>query len=152
MTPKAVIVQKQKDKFAKGEVIFREGDTGAAMYIIKSGKVEVVKQTGDEEVVGKSLGTDLDKGKLTLPVILLLRALPEAKRGELRDLLASPNGADDRRTRVVRMLEEHGVVEAAMRRAHDFVEEGRAALQIVGESDLTENLGALLEYSLQRRR
>lgn len=35
---------------------------------------------GDEAIIGKTLGTDLRKGKLTLPVLLLLRAAPATKR------------------------------------------------------------------------
>jgi octaprenyl-diphosphate synthase len=35
---------------------------------------------GNESVIGKTLGTDLRKGKLTLPVLLLLRAAPAVER------------------------------------------------------------------------
>ena len=49
--------------------------------------------TGDEREMGKSLGTDLEKGKLTLPVIKLLRDLQVGDRKALQDLLASRNGA-----------------------------------------------------------
>ena len=66
MSPKAVVVQRQKDQFKKGEVIFREGDLGSAMYIIKSGKVEVIKQTGDEEVVLATLDPKAFFGEMAL--------------------------------------------------------------------------------------
>jgi CRP/FNR family transcriptional regulator len=35
--------------FRKGEVIFREGDTGEKMYIIQSGKIRISKRTRDRE-------------------------------------------------------------------------------------------------------
>ncbi len=35
---------------------------------------------GDEAVIGKTLGTDLRKGKLTLPVLILLRTAPVVER------------------------------------------------------------------------
>jgi len=66
MSPKAIVVQKQKDHFDKGEVIFKEGSSGSAMYIIKSGKVEVVKQTGDEEVVLATLEPKAFFGEMAL--------------------------------------------------------------------------------------
>ncbi|MHC4608182.1 MAG: polyprenyl synthetase family protein, partial [Planctomycetota bacterium] len=108
--------------------------------------------TGDEKVVGKSLGTDLDKGKLTLPVLLLLRALPESARGEVRGMLASPDGAPEKRGRVRRMLEEHDIVEATMRRAREFAEQARGSLAALDGSPYVEHLGALVGFCLHRRR
>ncbi|QTN34406.1 polyprenyl synthetase family protein [Akkermansiaceae bacterium] len=38
---------------------------------------------GSEEEVGKTLGTDLEKGKLTLPILNLLEAAPKSQREEI---------------------------------------------------------------------
>ncbi len=38
-------------KFKKGEIVFREGDSGNKMYIIQSGAVEVIKKIGDDDEV-----------------------------------------------------------------------------------------------------
>ena len=64
--PQAIVVQKQKDFFKKGEIVFKEGDTGQEMYIMKSGKVEVVKKTGDEEVILASLVPSAFFGEMAL--------------------------------------------------------------------------------------
>ncbi|MBA3881180.1 MAG: polyprenyl synthetase family protein [Chthoniobacterales bacterium] len=42
---------------------------------------------GNENVIGKTLGTDLRKGKLTLPVLILLRAAPAGEREEYCKLI-----------------------------------------------------------------
>jgi len=42
--------------FAKGGVIFAEGDLGLAMYVIESGEVEIRKKIGDSESVLALLG------------------------------------------------------------------------------------------------
>ena len=53
--------------------------------------------TGDEETVGKSLGTDLTEGKMTLPVILWLRDRPpseqEAARAQVEQAWTDPAAA-----------------------------------------------------------
>jgi octaprenyl-diphosphate synthase len=49
---------------------------GMAFQIID----DILDVTGEEDVVGKSLGTDLDKGKLTLPLIHLYHELDGADR------------------------------------------------------------------------
>ncbi len=38
---------------------------------------------GEESAIGKTLGTDLDKGKFTLPLLCLLDRLPQDERGRL---------------------------------------------------------------------
>jgi len=107
--------------------------------------------TGDEREVGKSLGTDLDKGKLTLPVLQLLRRLPADGRRELVDLLAGRNGHTDRRSTVLRLVQEHGVIRQALDRAADWVEEGKSSLRQVRDSFYLANLHALADFVLGRR-
>jgi octaprenyl-diphosphate synthase len=48
---------------------------------------DVLDLVGDEEVVGKTLGTDLEKGKLTLPILNLLESATESQRATLNRLL-----------------------------------------------------------------
>ena len=55
-----------KDFFKKGENIFHEGDTGNEMYVIKSGKVEVIKKTGKEEIVLATLDAKVFFGEMAL--------------------------------------------------------------------------------------
>lgn len=63
----AETVVKTKPIFYKtGEIIFREGDIGEKMYIIKSGRVEVVKKIHDEEIVLATLNPNSFFGEMAL--------------------------------------------------------------------------------------
>lgn len=66
---------------------------------------DLVDLYADESMIGKTLGTDLDKGKFTLPLLLLLEKLPE----EERDALMARFKAGDAT-----------VAEDFMKRLHDF--------------------------------
>ncbi len=66
MSDKLLIKKNLKDSFKKGEVVFNEGDKGNAMYIIKSGKVDVIKDTGKEEVVLATLEPKSFFGEMAL--------------------------------------------------------------------------------------
>ena len=46
---------------------------------------DLVDLYADESMIGKTLGTDVEKGKFTLPLLLLLEKLPEAERDSLLD-------------------------------------------------------------------
>ncbi|MFC1513877.1 Crp/Fnr family transcriptional regulator [candidate division KSB1 bacterium] len=52
--------------FKKGETIFREGDIGNEMYILKAGKVEVVKSIKDEELILATLDVNSFFGEMAL--------------------------------------------------------------------------------------
>jgi octaprenyl-diphosphate synthase len=107
--------------------------------------------TGDESEMGKSLGTDLEKGKLTLPVIKLLRELPERERKELQDLLASRTKEVDRKGVVMKMIRERDILAYTLRRATEFVEDARAGLRRLPDSLHVEALHSLAEFVLDRR-
>jgi len=52
--------------YKKGETIFKEGDVGDEMYIIKSGRVEIVKNINDEELVLATLDANSFFGEMAL--------------------------------------------------------------------------------------
>ena len=45
---------------------------------------------GDDREVGKTLGTDIQQGKMTLPLIRLLQTASESERGEIEAIIAGP--------------------------------------------------------------
>src|SRR5262249_43475902 len=51
---------------------------------------DLLDLVGEEQATGKSLGTDLEQQKMTLPLIRLLAVAPESLAGRLRQVLAAP--------------------------------------------------------------
>src|SRR3954470_5134670 len=79
-------------------------DLGVAFQIAD----DVLDLWGEERTTGKTLGTDLEKQKLTLPIIRLLSTLPHDEASRLRDGLSHPD-SDVRRT-LRPMLEASGAL------------------------------------------
>lgn len=103
---------------------------------------------GDERVVGKSLGTDAAKGKLTLPLIWLMQKVPGAQQ-TLRMILEE----HDPVRCLVRLRAELPLADGiayAMRSAETRVERARTALEALPESPARETLSTLAEYVLRR--
>src|SRR5436305_9178536 len=67
---------------------------------------------GDETKAGKTLGSDLRKGKLTLPVLHLLQTSDEAERHRLSEIIL--NGNDDDMNVLVERALEAGAVKSAV--------------------------------------
>ncbi len=107
--------------------------------------------TGTEREAGKSLGTDLEKGKLTLPVIQFLRQATPDERRALQDLLGSNGDREDRRAEVLRLIQGRGFVRRSLERAAGWVEDAKASLRQVRDSHYLGNLHLLADFVLQRR-
>ena len=78
---------------------------------------------GDEATVGKSIGRDLEKGKLTLPMILHIRSTEGARRAAALDAIEAKDGA-----RLREALFASGAIDAARAFAVGIVEEAKRAL------------------------
>lgn len=118
---------------------------GVAFQIID----DCIDVTGNEGEAGKSLGMDLTKGKVTLPLIRLVelgteREVLKTIFGHCSDL----SEADVSKLR--RLLEETGAVDYARGKARDFAEEARGHLEGIPDSPEKGALLALTETVLDR--
>lgn len=101
---------------------------------------------GREDVVGKSLGRDLEKGKLTLPVILHLAQAEGADRELTIDAIRARDGA-----RLLERLRASGSVTAARARAETLCEEARAELASLPQGGALAALHAAADAVIQRQ-
>jgi octaprenyl-diphosphate synthase len=107
---------------------------------------------GDEAVLGKPAGHDLDEGKITLPFILARRALPRAEIERLRQLAGPDNGnLGPEAFREIRgLVEAGGGLAAARRAAETLAEQAARALEPWPPSPAREQLAALAFYVTAR--
>ena len=107
--------------------------------------------TGDAESVGKPIGADLREGKVTLPLIHLLRQQPDGAAAEIvRDVIASRAITTDQWATLLRSLKEHASIDYAYRRASEFADRAKKPLYAFPASSEREALLALPDYVLAR--
>lgn len=109
---------------------------------------DVLDLWGEERATGKSLGTDLEKQKPTLPIIDLLRLVPPETAAELRELLADAK-ADHRRL-LRPHLEASGALERAWQRAKQYIRRAVEELDVLPESDAKNVLRVLAQFVVAR--
>lgn len=100
---------------------------GAAFQV----RDDLLDLTGREEVVGKSVGRDARKGKLTLPVIHHLAASPPAERAHSLALAlrAAREDEGDAPAQLRQRLDATGSIEHAQRTAEAIVADAQRQLQ-----------------------
>jgi octaprenyl-diphosphate synthase len=111
---------------------------------------DLLDLTGDEGTAGKTLGTDLEQRKLTLPVIHALGQLPPAEADALREELRSP--APGVRARVAAAVDATGSAGYARRRAEELARNARSALECLPRSECRAVLEQIADWSIQRER
>ena len=102
---------------------------------------------GDESKTGKTLGSDVDKDKLTLAVIHLLRVVNEDERKAVKDGLNQPG---QNREFLFAKLGRFGSLEYARNRAQEFVDRAVQSLAGLRESDAKEALLGIAGFVADR--
>jgi octaprenyl-diphosphate synthase len=96
---------------------------------------------GTEGATGKTVGTDLAKGKLTLPLLHVLAQVNETERERLHEIIL--HGNEDNRTELLAQVVERGGLKNAVRRIQGYLDQAVAALQVLPKSKYRDTLEGL---------
>ena len=109
--------------------------------------------TGDAQAVGKPIGSDLREGKVTLPLIHLLRQSNDGLGSRIvRDIVSTRTVTEEQWSDLLHSLKEHASIDYAYRRASEFAERAKKPLSAFPASSEREALLALPDYILSRDR
>ncbi len=108
--------------------------------------------TGEEQTIGKPVGGDLREGKITLPIIHLLRHGGEDVVTLIRRVVRERDIAADEWASLRTVLVQHGSIDYAYDRAVEFGEAAKRHLRIFPSSPERNALTALADYVLSRDR
>ncbi len=121
-------------------------DLGIAFQIVD----DVLDLQGEEEATGKSLGTDLEQQKPTLPIIHALESHSPEKRDELLSLLGGDTAPN--RASLLPWLAEFDSIEYAYETAKQFAASALENLACLEESDATNTLRLITGFVVERSR
>jgi len=109
--------------------------------------------TGDTEAVGKPIGSDLREGKVTLPLIHLLRQSGNGVATRIvRDIIAARSVTTEQWDELLRCLKDHASIDYAYRRAVEFADRAKKPLYGFPPTSERDALLALPDYVLSRDR
>jgi octaprenyl-diphosphate synthase len=103
---------------------------------------------GSEVVVGKSLGTDLANGKLTLPILIVLERATAADQTMLKDYVQQ--WRPSHLPRVLELVQKYDAQNASRETIHCCLETARQSLKSLSESPSRTALLTLADFLAQQ--
>lgn len=112
---------------------------------------DLLDLTGEEAVVGKSVRKDLEKGKLTYPLIHHLANADAMTRGRTLRLISSPSRTQDDDAQALReLLEITGSLDATRETARTLVEDAKACLAALPDGPGRDMLALMADAVVDR--
>lgn len=108
--------------------------------------------TADQEVLGKPVGGDLRDGKITLPIIHVLRQGGASARDVIERVVRDKNVTPDDWREIRRLLTEHQAIDVAYRHACEHAAVAKQHLEGFPPSSERQALTALADFVLVRDR
>lgn len=136
---------------ADGGTVRRFHDFGMALGVAFQIQDDLLDFVGDQSVVGKDLGKDLEKGKVTLPVLHFLRASSGPARDEVLTLIRLDRPlSKEERAHITEALAAAGSIAHAQGVASRLIEEATASMHEMPDSPARDHLLAIAGAVLSR--
>ncbi len=133
--------EKEKALFSFGR------DVGMAFQLIDDNLDYISK----EEEFGKRIGTDLQEGKITLPLIYTLSQCDSREKALIEKIVESDQITPGDFSRVVELIEKYQGIQYTFKKARRYIENAKEGLHPFSPSKEKEALMAMADYVLERR-
>ena len=101
----------------------------------------------DEETLGKPIGSDIGKGKMT---IIAIRGLIDDESGRLLEILKAENNSQSEIDEAIDILTNCGAIEYARNLAQESVVQAKEVLEILDDSLSKQILSDIADFVLER--
>jgi len=111
---------------------------------------DMLDYSAHQAELGKTVGDDFRDGKITLPVVLALRAADEHERRFWRRTLEQMDQREEDLPHAIALMRQHGTLDATLARAHEYGAAARRALTAFRDGPEREALDEVIDFCLAR--
>ncbi len=113
---------------------------------------DVLDITSTESTLGKPVCSDLREGKLTLPLIYLLREGAPEHRELIREIIRDDGFGGVHREKVQELVREYGTADRVLDKASDYARKAKGFLDDFASCEARDALMAIPDYIVERDR
>ncbi|MDQ3632975.1 MAG: polyprenyl synthetase family protein [Acidobacteriota bacterium] len=136
---------------ASGEVQKALKDYGKNLGIAFQLADDVLDFTADKDVLGKASGADLLEGKLTLPLIFLVKNDANVK-AELEEIMRKGEYENNSRNLLLDKLNTNGYLEKTRQKAYEFAEKAEKNLEMLPKTEYCLALEEIPTFMIERNK
>jgi octaprenyl-diphosphate synthase len=114
---------------------------------------DILDYAAKQKKLGKKLGKDLEEGKITMPLLYLLKATAEAEKNEVKNIISQVKEqglSNHGLKRIIELFSKYNVVEESFKVADHLVNEAKSALDVFSSSKEKEAMLAMADYAIHR--
>ena len=111
---------------------------------------DTLDYVADKEKLGKSVGKDLQEGKITLPLLYLLQTCSPQEVSQIEKIITLHDFSDHNLNFILKLMHKCGVIEASFEKAREYVEKSKKGLRIFQDSSPLQALHAVADYVVDR--
>jgi octaprenyl-diphosphate synthase len=123
-------------------------DLGIAFQLMD----DTLDYTADEKEFGKSIGHDLEEGKVTLPLIETLRNCSVEERDIVGEIVVKEELSQEDFDQVFALVRSHGGIDYTVNRARDYVASAKTRLAGFADSPVRDAMFRLADYVVSREK
>jgi len=111
---------------------------------------DIMDLLSDSDTAGKTAFKDLEKGKLTLPVIEALQSSENGRRDEIESIMTDSLTLEERRSRLLPIIRETEGFSRAGETAEKYASKAADCLNDLPSNPATDSLRSMCEYVVKR--
>lgn len=113
---------------------------------------DTLDYTSSEEKFGKSIGHDLEEGKITLPLIHTLRNCSPGEKDFIASIIQKDSFDEEDFKQVFELVHRYGGIDYSLKVANEYIDCGKSSLDVFEDSQEKSALTQIADYVLTRQR
>lgn len=113
---------------------------------------DLLDYTGDEQILGKPVLSDMKEGRITLPLIYTMNHDGAKNRDLLLKIFRKERLERDAQAQIIQMVKSNGALDYTLAKARTYARKAEEVISHLPESDYRQSLSLIPPYILSRRR
>ena len=85
------------------------------------------------EEFGKSIGKDLEEGKITLPLIFTIKQSTEEEKNKIKEIITRKKSSQKAAREILRLIKKYNGIDSSLQSAAEYISEAKSQLSIFSD-------------------
>ena len=112
---------------------------------------DILDYMAEGEDFGKSIGKDLEEGKITLPLIFAIKQSTSEEKNKIKEIITSQKRSKKAAREILMLIKKYKGIDYSFQIASGYISEAKSQLNIFKESTEKDHLNTVADYILSRK-